>query len=120
MRTICVTVLLCVQVTTGCATVGGFASQPLDRGEAWHYDRPFDQIVTAVRETFDKSETRVATGWDIEDIRAIGTSWMMVVTETGGFLADQGDLVRIVVNESPADGVTVRPRSKAISGTNTV
>ena len=97
MRATCVIVLLCALVATGCVTAGGFASDPLDRGELWHFDLPFDQVVSAARETFVRLEQSV------EETRPTDTSWVMVAVE--GAVPDSdgidlGDLVRVVVEES--------------------
>ena len=98
-------------VLSACATMGGMRAEPLDMGVAKVYET---DLATAVRFT---TNALLGSGFEIDDVEELDASTRM-------FLAERkpgwtyGELVRVIVEETADNEVTVRVLSKRRSATN--
>ncbi len=104
--------LLLLTLLTGCATMAGMRTEPLDAGVAKHYAANLQQAVTATRNAL------LGSALEIDDVERVDeATWMFLAKRKSGNWT-YGELVRVVVHETTAGEVTVRILSKRRNAIN--
>ncbi len=105
-------ILLLVGVLAGCATMAGMRTEPLDMGVTKLYAT---DLRTAVRST---RNALLGSALEIDDVDEINCrTWMFLAKRKSGQWT-AGELVRVVVQETGDEEVTVRIVSKRRSSLN--
>lgn len=99
-------VLIGAVVLSGCATMAGMRTEPLDMGVAKVYET---DLRTAVRSTRD---ALLGSALEIDDVEELDAStWMFLAKRKSGMWT-YGELVRVIVAETGENEVTIRIVSK--------
>jgi len=99
-------------IATACASSGGMRSQPLDVGEAKFYAAPLNTVAAAARQAV------LAAGLDVNAVSQPDSLTWMIMAKKGMSLFSYGDLVRVVVQQTPEGAVVVRVFTKRRLATN--
>ncbi len=93
--------LILATMISGCATMAGMRTEPLDMGVAKVYEADLEN---AVRATIN---ALLGSALEIDDVEEVDAStWMFLAKrKSGGFT--WGELVRVVVQQTDTDEVTI-------------
>jgi hypothetical protein len=106
------TVALVGVIVLACASSGGMRSEPLGAGEAKFYTAPFQTVAPAAREAVREA------GLDVDTVSHPDSLTWMILAKKGGSLFSYGELVRVVVQQTPEGAVAVRVFTKRRLATN--
>ena len=107
-------ILLIIAIATSlsCATMAGMRTEPLDMGVAKVYET---DLRTAVRST---RNALLGSALEIDDVEELDAStWMFLAKRKSGQWT-AGELVRVIVEETAENEVTIRIISKRRSAMN--
>jgi hypothetical protein len=99
-------------IGAACASTGGLRSAPLDQGEVRFYDAPFAVVAPAAREGV------LSAGLEVDTISHPDSLTWMIIAKKGMSLWSYGELVRVVVQQTPEGAVAVRVVTKRRLATN--
>lgn len=105
-------VALVGMIVSACASTGGMRSEPLGAGEAKFYTAPFQTVAPAAREAVR------AAGLDVDTVSHPDSMTWMILAKKSGSLFSYGELVRVVVQQTPEGAVAVRVFTKRRLATN--
>jgi len=89
-----------------CSTMGGMRTEPLDGGATRQYSADLRTAVAATRSAL------IGSALDIDDVERVdGRTWMFLAKRNTSEWS-HGELVRVVVEQTNVDVVTVRVLSK--------
>lgn len=77
-------------------------SQPLDAGETKVYDAPLNTVTPAARQTV------LAAGLDVDAVSQPDSLTWMIIAKKGMSFFSYGEVVRVVVQQTPEGAVAVR------------
>ena len=99
-------------VLTGCATMAGMRTEPLDMGVAKVYETDLRAAVRSTRNAL------LGSALEIDDVEELDDStWMFLAKRKSGTWT-HGELVRVIVEETGENEVTIRIISKRRSAMN--
>ena len=99
-------------VLFGCATMAGMRTEPLDMGIAKVYETDLRAAVRSTRNAL------LGSALEIDDVEEINASiWMFLAKRKSGQWT-YGELVRVIVEETGENEVTIRIISKRRSAVN--
>ena len=99
-------------LVAACASVQGVRSQPVDAGDVHFYAAPFSDVVAATRATV------LALEINIQDTATVDSTTWMVLGTKGLSLLSYGEVVRVIVHQTPDGPVAVRVVNKRRLATN--
>jgi hypothetical protein len=105
-------VALWLVVMSACASAGGMRSEPLSAGETKFYAAPLNAVAPAAR------LAALATGLDVDTVAQLDSLTWMIIAKKGMSLFSYGELVRVVVQQTPEGAVAVRVFTKRRLATN--
>ena len=89
-----------------CSTMGGMRTEPLDRGATRRYSADLQTAVAATRNAL------IGSALDIDDVEPVdGQTWMFLAKRNTSRWS-HGELIRVIVQQTGAEVVTVRVLSK--------
>ena len=106
------TAVAALTLLCGCATTGGMRSTPLDTGVSRQYAGDFEIVFRATRAAITNA------GLAIESYDEIDETTALIVAKKGASAFSWGELVRVVVQSTAPDKVTVRVLTKRKLATN--
>lgn len=99
-------------IMAACASTGGMRSQPLDAGETKIYAAPLNTVAPAARQAV------LAAGFDVDTVSQPDSLTWMIIAKKGISLFSYGEVVRVVVQQTPEGAVVVRVFTKRRLATN--
>lgn len=99
-------------IAAGCASAGGMRSEPLDAGEVKFYTAPLNTVAPAARQAV------LAAGLDVDTVSQADSLTWMIIAKKGMSFFSYGELVRVVVHQTPEGPVAVRVFTKRRMATN--
>jgi hypothetical protein len=105
-------VVLPLIVTAACASTGGMDAERLDAGEAKFYAAPLTTVAPAARQAV------LAAGLTVDTVSQPDSLMWMIIAKKGMSLFSYGELVRVVVQQTPEGAVVVRVFTKRRLATN--
>ena len=102
----------CAALAAACASVQGVRSEPIDAGEVRFYAAPFGDVVAATRTTVQTLEIK------IQDTATVDSTTWMVLGTKGMSMMSYGEVVRVIVHQTPDGPVAVRVVTKRRLATN--
>ena len=107
-----ISVLFGIIVLTGCATMAGMRTEPLNMGVAKVYETDLRAAVRSTRNAL------LGSALEIDDVEELDAStWMFLAKRKSGQWTS-GELVRVIVAETGENEVTIRILSKRRSAMN--
>lgn len=97
---------------SACASAGGMRSEPLSAGDAKFYLAPLTTVAPAAREAV------LSAGLAVDTVSQPDSLTWMIIAEKGVSLFSYGELVRIVIQQTPEGAVAVRVFTKRRLATN--
>jgi len=105
--------LAVVAVIAGaCASTAGLRSAPLDAGETKFYAAPLGVVGPAARQAV------LSVGLNVDTVSTPDSLTWMIIAKKGMSLFSYGELVRVVVAQTPDGAVAVRVFTKRRLATN--
>ena len=105
-------ILVGAVLLSGCATMAGMRTEPFDMGLAKVYETDLRAAVRSTRNAL------LGSALEIDDVEEIGAStWMFLAKRKSGKWT-YGELVRVIVEETGENEVTIRIISKRRSAIN--
>jgi len=101
-----------VAITAACASTAGLRSAPLDAGETKFYAAPLAVVGPAARQAV------LAAGLNVDTVSTPDSLTWMIIAKKGMSLFSYGELVRVVVAQTPDRAVAVRVYTKRRLATN--
>ena len=101
-----------VLMAGACASTAGLRSAPLDAGETKFYAAPLAVVGPAARQAV------LSAGLDVDTVSTPDSLTWMIIAKKGISLFSYGELVRVVVAQTPARAVAVRVYTKRRLATN--
>ncbi len=89
-----------------CSTMGGMRTEPLDAGAARHYRADLQTATAATRAAL------VGSALDVDDVEQVDDQTWMFLAKRNTSEFSHGELIRVIVQQTGADIVTVRVLSK--------
>lgn len=92
-----------VAATTACASMGGLRTAPLEAGDVTVYPDSLATVVAAAH------QATLAAQLEVHDVtQTDSTTWMILASNGGSFVAGYGALVRVVIHQMSPGSVAVR------------
>ena len=101
-----------VFIAGACASTAGLRSAPLDAGETKFYAAPLAIVGPAARQAV------LSAGLDVDTVSTPDSLTWMIIAKKGMSLFSYGELVRVVVAQTPDHAVAVRVYTKRRLATN--
>jgi len=101
-----------VALTAACASTAGLRSAPLDAGETKFYAAPLAVVGPAARQAV------LSVGLNVDTVSTPDSLTWMIIAKKGMSLFSYGELVRVVVAQTPDGAVAVRVYTKRRLATN--
>jgi hypothetical protein len=101
-----------VLIAGACASTAGLRSAPLDAGETKFYAAPLAVVGPAARQAV------LSAGLDVDTVSTPDSLTWMIIAKKGMSLFSYGELVRVVVAQTPDRAVAVRVYTKRRLATN--
>src|SRR2546430_6027325 len=101
-----------VAITAACASTAGLRSAPLDAGETKFYAAPLAVVGPAA------GQAVLAAGLNVDTVSPPDSLTWMIIAKKGMSLFSYGELVRVVVAQTPDRAVAVRVYTKRRLATN--
>jgi hypothetical protein len=95
-----------------CASTGGMRSQPLEAGETKVYAAALNTVAAAARQAV------LAAGLKVDTVSQPDSLTWMIIAKKGMSLFSYGEVVRVVVQQTPEGAVAVRVFTKRRLATN--
>jgi hypothetical protein len=89
-----------------CSTMGGMRTEPLEAGVARRYSADLQTAVAATRNAL------VGSALDVDDVEPVDDQTWMFLAKRNTSEWSHGELIRVIVQQTSADVVTVRVLSK--------
>jgi hypothetical protein len=99
-------------IMAACASTGGMRSQPLDAGETKFYAAPLNSVAPAARQAV------LAAGLTVDTVSQPDSLTWMIIAKKGMSFFSYGEVVRVVVQQTPEGAVAVRVFTKRRLATN--
>jgi len=99
-------------ITAACASTAGLRSAPLDKGETKFYSQPLAVVGPAARQAV------LSVGLNVDTVSTPDSLTWMIIAKKGMSLFSYGELVRVVVAQTPDRAVAVRVYTKRRLATN--
>ena len=99
-------------MSAACASTAGLRSAPLDAGETKFYAAPLAVVGPAARQAV------LAVGLNVDTVSTPDSLTWMIIAKKGMSLFSYGELVRVVVAQTPDRAVAVRVYTKRRLATN--
>jgi hypothetical protein len=99
-------------IAAGCASAGGMRSVPVDAGEVKLYAVPLSTVAPAARQAV------LAAGLDVDTILQPDSLTWMIIARKGLSFFSYGELVRVVIYQTPEGPIAVRVFTKRRLATN--
>src|SRR5438105_2469208 len=103
---------IAVVITAACASTAGLRSEPLDAGETKFYSAPLAVVGPAARQAV------LSAGLNVDTVSTPDSLTWMIIAKKGMSLFSYGELVRVVVAQTPDRAVAVRVFTKRRLATN--
>jgi hypothetical protein len=97
---------------SACASAGGMRSEALNAGETKFYAAPLNTVAPAARQAV------LAVGLDVDTVARLDSLTWMIIAKKGMSLFSYGEMVRVVVEQTPEGAVAVRVFTKRRLATN--
>ena len=89
-------------IVAACASTAGLRSAPLDAGETKFYAAPLAVVAPAARQAV------LSAGLNVDSVATLDSLTWMIIAKKGMSLFSYGELVRVVVAQTPDGAVAVR------------
>ncbi len=89
-----------------CSTMGGMRTEPLHAGTARRYSSDLATAVVATRAAL------IGSALDVDDVESVDEETWMFLAKRNTSKWSHGELIRVIVQQTGADVVTVRVLSK--------
>ncbi|HXL08166.1 MAG TPA: hypothetical protein VN964_14680 [Gemmatimonadales bacterium] len=99
-------------IAAACASTAGLRSEPLDAGETKFYAAPLAVVGPAARQAV------LSAGLNVDTVSTLDSLTWMIIAKKGMSLLSYGELVRVVVAQTPDRAVAVRVYTKRRLSTN--
>jgi len=99
-------------IAAACASTAGLRSEPLDAGETKFYAAPLAVVGPAARQAV------LSAGLNVDTVSTLDSLTWMIIAKKGMSLFSYGELVRVVVAQTPDGAVAVRVFTKRRLATN--
>ena len=99
-------------IIAACASTAGLRSAPLDAGETKFYAAPLAVVGPAARQAV------LSAGLNVDSVATLDSLTWMIIAKKGMSLFSYGELVRVVVAQTPDGAVAVRVFTKRRLATN--
>ena len=99
-------------IVAACASTAGLRSAPLDAGETKFYAAPLAVVGPAARQAV------LSAGLNVDSVATLDSLTWMIIAKKGMSLFSYGELVRVVVAQTPDGAVAVRVFTKRRLATN--
>ena len=99
-------------IIAACASTAGLRSAPLDAGETKFYAAPLAVVGPAARQAV------LSAGLNVDSVSTPDSLTWMIIAKKGMSLFSYGELVRVVVAQTPDGAVAVRVFTKRRLATN--
>jgi len=99
-------------IAAACASTAGLRSEPLDAGETKFYAAPLAVVGPAARQAV------LSAGLNVDTVSTVDSLTWMIIAKKGMSLLSYGELVRVVVAQTPDRAVAVRVYTKRRLSTN--
>ena len=99
-------------IAAACASTTGLRSEPLDAGETKFYAAPLAVVGPAARQAV------LSAGLNVDTVSTLDSLTWMIIAKKGMSLFSYGELVRVVVAQTPDGAVAVRVFTKRRLATN--
>ena len=99
-------------IAAACASTAGLRSEPLDAGETKFYSAPLAVVGPAARQAV------LSAGLNVDTVSTPDSLTWMIIAKKGMSLFSYGELVRVVVAQTPDRAVAVRVFTKRRLATN--
>ena len=99
-------------IVAACASTAGLRSAPLDAGETKFYAAPLAVVGPAARQAV------LSAGLNVDSVSTPDSLTWMIIAKKGMSLFSYGELVRVVVAQTPDGAVAVRVFTKRRLATN--
>jgi len=99
-------------IAAACASTAGLRSEPLDAGETKFYAAPLAVVGPAARQAV------LFAGLNVDTVSTLDSLTWMIIAKKGMSLFSYGELVRVVVAQTPDGAVAVRVFTKRRLATN--
>ncbi len=89
-----------------CSTMAGMRTEPLDAGVVRRYNADLQTAVAATRQAL------IGSALDVDDVERVGDDTWMFLAKRNTSRWSHGELVRVIVQQTSPDIVTIRVLSK--------
>src|SRR3989441_8073951 len=104
--------VLVLTLLAACASAGGMRAEPLDVGVLREFNGDYTTVLRATRNAV------ASAGLAVDSYEEVNDSTAMIVAKKGNSAWSWGELVRVVVQKSASDRVSVRVLSRRKMATN--